>query len=156
MKERDLRMRSMRKIIETNRIESQDRLQQLLSKEGFNVTQATLSRDLKLLKVGKVSQGVSGYFYTVPSEEDWREGERSYAQDFLRGYVSIDFSGNVGVIRTLTGHAGSVALALDCLGLETILGTVAGDDTIMVVLREGVTSQQFMAELRERIPDVEE
>jgi len=125
-------------------------------KEDIAVTQATLSRDLKVLKVGKVSEGSSGYYYTLPSDEERRESERSYIQDFLRGYVSLDFSGNLGVVRTLAGHAGSVALALDCLNMEEILGTVAGDDTVLIVLREGVTHKAILKELREKIPDLEE
>jgi transcriptional regulator of arginine metabolism len=106
--------------------------------------------------VGKVSEGVDGYYYSLPSEEERRESERSYIQDFQRGYVSLDFSGNLGVVRTLAGHAGSVALALDCMNLEDILGTVAGDDTVLIVLREGVTSAQIVAQLRGKIPDLEE
>jgi len=70
--------------------------------------------------------------------------------------VSIEFSGNVGVVRTLSGHADSVALALDNMNMEEILGTIAGDDTVMLVLREGVTGEEFLTKLREKIPDLEE
>ena len=156
MKERNQRLKTIRKIIRGNRVNSQEILLQFLQKEGFAVTQATLSRDLKLLKVGKISEGAEGYYYTLPSEEERRESERSYIQDFLRGYVSIDFSGNLGVVRTLAGHAGSVGLALDCMNLEDIIGTVAGDDTVLLVLREGVSSSQVLDVLRQKIPDLEE
>lgn len=156
MKDRNQRLRAIKKVIRGNRINSQDMLLNLLQREGFNVTQATLSRDLKLLKVGKVSEGVDGYYYTLPSEEERRESERSYIQDFQRGYVSIDFSGNLGVVRTLAGHANSVALALDCMNLDDILGTVAGDDTILIVLREGVAPGQLMQQLTQKIPDLDE
>jgi transcriptional regulator of arginine metabolism len=156
VKERNQRLKAIKKIIRSNRITSQDMLLQYLQRDDFSVTQATLSRDLKLLKVGKVSEGVDGYYYSLPSEEERRESERSYIQDFQRGYVSLDFSGNLGVVRTLAGHAGSVALALDCMNLEDILGTVAGDDTVLIVLREGVTSAQIVAQLRGKIPDLEE
>jgi len=156
LRERNQRLRAIRRIIRSNRITSQDILLQHLIRDGYSVTQATLSRDLKLLKVGKVSEGADGYYYTLPSEEERRESERSYIQDFQRGYVSIDFSGNLGVIRTLAGHANSVALALDNLGLDEFLGTIAGDDTVMVVLREGSNHQKAMAELRLHVPDIDE
>ncbi len=156
MKDRSLRLKAIRKIIKANRIKSQENLLNRLQDEGFSVTQATLSRDLKLLKVGKISEGMSGYYYTMPSEEEQRETERNYVQDFVRGYVSIEFSDNVGVIRTLTGHADSVAISLDSLGLDEVLGTVAGDDTVLVVLRPGVTGEQLLDQLRTRFPDLEE
>lgn len=156
MKERNQRLKAIKKIIRGNRITSQEMLLQHLIRDGFTVTQATLSRDLKLLKVGKVSEGAEGYYYTLPSEEERRESERSYIQDFLRGYVSLDFSGNLGVVRTLAGHANSVALALDCMGIEDIIGTVAGDDTVLIVLREGIGSSQAMSILKQKIPDLEE
>ena len=156
MKERQVRLKAIRRIIKNNRIASQESLLGFLENEGFTVTQATLSRDLKLLKVGKISEGQSGYYYTLPGEEDRRESERSYIQDFQRGYVSLEFSGNIGVVRTLTGHANSVALALDNLNMEEILGTIAGDDTVLIVLREGFSSGDIIDTLREKIPDLEE
>lgn len=156
MKERNQRLRAIRRVIRGNRINSQEMLLQHLLRDGFNVTQATLSRDLKLLKVGKVSEGAEGYYYTLPSDEERRESDRSYVQDFQRGYVSIDFSGNLGVIRTLAGHANSVALALDSLQLDGILGTLAGDDTVLIVLREGTDARQALLEMRNKIPDLDE
>ncbi|MBQ6781159.1 MAG: arginine repressor [Treponema sp.] len=156
MKERLARLKSIKKLIKTNRIESQEELLTHLQKDGFDVTQATLSRDLKLLKVGKVSDGNSGYVYTLPSDEERVESEQIFAQDFLRGYVSIDWSGNIVVIKTFGGHADSVSNALDCLNMDEILGTVAGENCIFACLREGVTGEQFMTALKQRIPDIED
>jgi transcriptional regulator of arginine metabolism len=156
MKERHIRLKAIKRIIRSNKIASQEALLGYLQEEGFTVTQATLSRDLKLLKVGKVSQGESGYYYALPGEEERKESEKGYIQDFQRGYVSIEFSGNIGVVRTLTGHANSVALALDYMNMEEILGTIAGDDTVMLVLREGVTVEAFLGKFREKVPDLEE
>ena len=156
MKERLSRLKSIKRLIKNNRIESQEELLNHLQKEGFEVTQATLSRDLKLLKVGKVSDGKSGYVYTLPSDEERVESEQIFAQDFLRGYVSIDWSGNIVVIKTFGGHADSVSNALDCLNMDEILGTVAGENCIFACLREGVTGEMFMAALKKRIPDIED
>ncbi|MCK4541646.1 MAG: ArgR family transcriptional regulator [Spirochaetales bacterium] len=156
MKERGARLRTIKLIIKDNRIESQEALLEHLQKEGFNVTQATLSRDLKLLKVGKVSDGWHGYFYTLPGGEDSEmESRKRYVQDFKRGFISVEYSGNIGVIRTLLFQSDSVALALDKLGFPEIIGTVAGDDTILIVLRTGITGEDMNRTLRERIPDID-
>lgn len=156
MKERLTRLKTVRKLIKNYRIESQEELLGHLQKEGFEVTQATLSRDLKLLKVGKVSDGHAGYVYTLPDENERHESEQIYIQDFLRGYVSIDFSGNIIVIKTFGGHADAVSNALDAMNMDEILGTVAGDNCIFACLREGVTGDEFLKSLKLRIPELEE
>lgn len=154
MRERAERLKAVRKIIKTHRITSQEMLLTHLRNEGFGVTQATLSRDLKLLKVGKVSEGSNGYYYTLPTEEELRESETNYVADLRRGFISIEFSGNLAILRTITGHADTVGIALDNLGMEDILGTVAGDDTVLIVLREGATGESVTAQLAERVPDL--
>ncbi len=155
MKQRHDRLETLKSIIKKNKIDSQDALLQMLKAEGFDVTQATLSRDLKILKVGKISDGWNGYYYSLPENELVAESEKSYIQDVRRGIVSIEFSGNIGVIKTRAGHANSVCVALDVLGLPEILGTVAGDDTIFVILREGMTKEDLQEDFRERIPEIE-
>ena len=156
MKERLSRLKTIRKLIKNYRIESQDSLLAYLEKEGFEVTQATLSRDLKLLKVGKIADGNTGYVYTLPGDDERQESEMIYVQDFLRGYVSIDWSGNIVVIKTFPGHANTVSNTLDNMNMDEILGTVAGDNCLFACLREGVTGDQFMSELKRRIPEIEE
>jgi transcriptional regulator of arginine metabolism len=156
VKERLSRLKTIRKLIKNYRIESQDSLLAYLEKEGFEVTQATLSRDLKLLKVGKIADGNTGYVYTLPGDDERQESEMIYVQDFLRGYVSIDWSGNIVVIKTFPGHANTVSNALDNMNMDEILGTVAGDNCLFACLREGVTGDQFMSELKRRIPEIEE
>ncbi len=157
MKERLARLKAIRKLIKTYRIESQETLLGHLQKEGFIVTQATLSRDLKLLKVGKISDGHNGYVYSLPGDDDRQETERTYVHDFLRGYVSIDWSLNMVVIRTYSGHSDSVALAVDNLALDDVLGSISGrDNTVFVCLREGVTGEDFMAQMKEKIPELED
>lgn len=155
MKERSARLKAVRKLIKAYRIESQETLLGYLQKEGFIVTQATLSRDLKLLKVGKISDGQTGYVYTLPGEDEQQETERTYIHDFLRGYVSIEWSGNMVVIKTYSGHSDSVALALDNLGLDDVLGTIAGDNTVFVCLREGISGEDFMNRMKVSIPELE-
>lgn len=156
MKERQSRLKAIKNLIKNNNIESQDELLLLLLKEGYDVTQATLSRDLKLLKVGKVPDGQNGYKYALPGENESAESEAIYVQDFLRGYISIDWSGNIVVIKTFPGHANTVCNAIDNLNMEEILGTVAGDNCMFACLREGVSGDDFMIELKKHIPGIED
>lgn len=156
MKERVSRLKAIRKLIKTTRIESQEELLGLLNNEGFEVTQATLSRDLKLLKVGKIADGRDGYVYTLPTEEERQESEHIFIQDFLRGYISIETSGNIVVIKTFPGHANPVCNALDNMNFDEILGTVAGDNCLFACLREGVSGEQFLQILKKHIPELEE
>jgi transcriptional regulator of arginine metabolism len=156
MKERFERLKAVRGLIKAHRIDSQETLLLLLQEAGYSVTQATLSRDLKYLKVGKVSDGHSGYYYTVPSDEERRESERHYIQDFLRGYVSIDWNISVAVVRTFSGHSDSVALAIDNMGLEEVLGTISGrDNMVFIALREGCTGEHLVAAMKKKIPELE-
>ena len=127
-----------------------------LREEGFTVTQATLSRDLKVLKVGKISEGSNGYYYTLPTEEELRESQRNYAQDLKRGFISMEFSGNLAIVRTLTGHADTVGIALDNIGIKQIIGTVAGDDTVLIVLREHIPPEEVRSQLRDLVPELGE
>ncbi|MCQ2583186.1 MAG: ArgR family transcriptional regulator [Treponema sp.] len=156
MKERQSRLKLIKNLIKNNRIESQDDLLDLLLKDGYEVTQATLSRDLKLLKVGKVPDGKSGYMYALPGDVENAENQIIYVQDFLRGYVSIDFSGNIVVIKTFPGHANTVCNALDNLNLDEVLGTVAGDNCMFACLREGVSGEDFMKVLKTHIPELDD
>ena len=156
MKSRHNRLAVVKELIRNNRIDNQETLLSMLKVEGFTVTQATLSRDLKMLKVGKISDGWSGYYYSLPENDLVSESEKSYIQDVRRGIISIEFSGNFGVVKTRPGHANSVGIALGILAIPEILGTLAGDDTIFVILREGMTKEDLLESFKTRIPDIEE
>ena len=155
MKGRQDRLKAIRRTITTEKIGSQDTLLGYLQKEGFTVTQATLSRDLKVLKVGKISDGQGAYIYSLPDDNN-REAEYAYIQDFLKGYISIDWSGNIVIVKTYSGHSDPVCLALDNLDFDEVLGTIAGrDNAVAVFLREGVTGEDFMKRLKEIIPELD-
>jgi transcriptional regulator of arginine metabolism len=154
--ERSVRLARLRHIIETRKINSQDTLLKLLSGEGFNVTQATLSRDLKYLKVGKIPDGKGGYIYTFSDSANKVGSDKSLVEDFRRGFLSLEFSGNQGVIKTLPGHASTVAFAIDNLLIPEVLGTIAGDDTILVIPRDAVSRSRLLLALQKRIPGLEE
>jgi transcriptional regulator of arginine metabolism len=143
---RERRHRIIRQLIGSFRIESQEDLRERLSSEGCEVTQATLSRDLRYLQIGKISDGAGGYRYEI------LESGADYEHDLLRGWLSIAFSGAVGVVKTLPGHANSVAVAIDNLEFEEILGTIAGDDTIMLVLRPESTPGELLGRIALAVP----
>ena len=154
--ERSARLARLRHIIETRQIRSHEVLLSFLSEEGFTVTQATLSRDLKYLKVGKVPDGRGGYIYTFSDSAGRVGSDKSLVEDFRRGFISIEFSGSEGVVKTLPGHASSVAFAIDNLNIREVLGTIAGNDTILLIPRNGVSRNQLIKALQERIPGLKE
>lgn len=154
--DRSLRLARLRHLIETRHVTSQEELLHLLGGEGFRVTQATLSRDLKYLKVGKVPDGKGGYLYTFSDATSKVGSDKSLVEDFRRGFIGIGFFGALGVIKTLPGHASTVAYAIDNLNIPEVLGTVAGDDTILVVPRDGISRSGLLAALQQRVPGLEE
>lgn len=140
------RMEAVKLIIRGQNISSQEQLLNELQKEGFDVTQATLSRDLKHLKVAKVPDGHNGYMYSIPGFNKPRPSNHPssvYIQDLKRGFLSLTFSGNICMITTLVGHANSVAAAIDNLAIPGLLGTVAGDDTIFVLMSENANQGEI-------------
>jgi transcriptional regulator of arginine metabolism len=148
VKERLARLDAARKLIMTEKIKSQDTLLERLQKEGFVLTQATLSRDLRTLKAGRISDGLGSYVYTLGGES-----AEACARDFLRGCISIEWSGNIVIVKTLSGHSDPVAAALDSFDFKEILGTIAGNDnTVAVFLREGYSGEEFVKHLKETIP----
>ncbi|NLJ41678.1 MAG: arginine repressor [Clostridiales bacterium] len=123
-------------IIRSRDIETQEQLAKELYKEGVDVTQATVSRDIKELRLVKTmtSSGISKYVQIENSEPDISP---KLVRVFAESLVSIDYSNNLIVIRTLAGSAQAAASAIDALNWEEIVGSIAGDDTIMVIIREG-------------------
>lgn len=141
MKKKANRLDAIKMIISSKEIGSQEELLQELNQEGFELTQATLSRDLKQLKVAKAASMNGKYVYVLPNDIMYkRSGEQSAGEMLLNnGFVSLHFSGNLAVIKTRPGYASSMAYDIDNQECDDILGTIAGDDTILLVLREGVT-----------------
>ena len=158
MIDRSQRIQMIKKIISEEVISSQDDLQIRLQELGCDVTQATLSRDLKSLQVMKVSDVKSGYIYRLAGNNTVSQQNNSESSrlDFMAdGVVGIDFSGNLGVIKTLPGYANSVAIMIDKANPFEILGTVAGDDTILLIMREGVGRNDLIQALKSIMPKLE-
>ena len=156
--DRAQRIQMIKKIISEEVISSQDDLQIRLQELGCDVTQATLSRDLKSVQVMKVSDAKSGYIYRLAgngSVNQERNTETSRLDFLADGVVGIDFSGNLGVIKTMPGYANSVAIMIDKANPTEILGTVAGDDTILLIIREGVGRNDLIQALKNIMPKLE-
>ena len=158
MKAKNSRLDAIKMIISSKVIGSQEELLQELSKEGFQLTQATLSRDLKQLKVAKAASMNGNYVYVLPNNTMYKRITESHsATEMLRmdGIRGLEFSGNLAVIRTRPGYASSVAYDIDTHNLNEILGTIAGDDTILLVLREGCTRSSVVNALSLLIPNIQ-
>ena len=154
MKIKGQRLDTIKMLLSSNEIGSQDELLKELRKEGFVVTQATLSRDLKQLKVAKAASMNGHYVYVLPNETMYKRVHtplRATEMMAVPGFQSINFSGNLGVIRTRPGYASSIAYNIDNSEIPEILGTIAGDDTIFSVIREGTDHNAIIDAMRENM-----
>lgn len=134
-------------LIRKNEIETQEELSAYLEKEGYQVTQATVSRDIRELKLTKVamSNGRQKYAVLAETQEDLSE---KYVRVFRDAFVSMDMAQNILVIKTVAGMAMAVAAALDAMHLHEIVGCIAGDDTIMCAIRSVEDTVTVMGRLR--------
>ena len=128
------RQSAILELIRSRRVRSQEELRALLGEQGFQVTQATLSRDLRELRLVKIPHAEGESYYSAASETD----DVSPALERLLPHLlqSADGVGHIVVVKTLAGGAQAVAEAIDLEGWPEVIGTVAGDDTILIVLRE--------------------
>ena len=156
MKKKADRLDAIKMIISGKEVGSQDELLKALEDEGFEVTQATLSRDLKQLKVAKAANINGKYVYVLPNNIMYKRTNAQSTSEMLMhsGFVSLQFPGNLAVIRTRPGYASSMAYDIDNRECADILGTIAGDDTIMMVIREGIPHERIQAFLSGIIPNM--
>lgn len=154
MKTRSQRLLTVRKIIENQKISSQEELLEILVKSGYQITQATLSRDLKFLRAAKIADASRGYIYFLTSRESEQANLLADDNFPLNGFISVEFAWHLGVIRTLPGYASSIASAIDNIGAYQIIGTIAGDDTILIIPREGTTKKDVINFLARLIPEI--
>lgn len=140
MKKKASRLDAIKLIISNKEISCQEELLKELMQEGFELTQATLSRDLKQLKVAKATSMNGKYVYVLPNDIMYKRNIDQSTSDMMmnNGFKSLQFSGNIAVIKTRPGYTSSIAYDIDSRDFKDIIGTIAGDDTIMLVLREDV------------------
>lgn len=158
MRIKNSRMEVLKMLISSKELGSQEEVLKALEMEGFQITQATLSRDLKQLKVAKAASMNGKYVYVLPNETMYkRVSKPSTVKEMMQTsvFLSINFSGNMVVIKTRPGYASSIAYNIDSSDIPQILGTIAGDDTIFMVKGVGVTNEEVIEGLRHVLPNIE-
>lgn len=157
MKVKNSRLEALKMLISSMELSSQEEVLKELEKEGFKLTQATLSRDLKQLKVAKAASMNGKYVYVLPNETMYRRvtTPRKATEMMQRsGYISVNISGQLAIVKTRPGYASALAYDIDNSDSHYILGSIAGDDTIFIALREGASRGQVLEALSYVIPEI--
>ncbi len=138
-------------IISTRNVETQEQLLSALQKEGFRGTQATISRDIKELRIVKELTNLGTYRYTVSSSEVSNSFSAKLNTIFRECITGCDYAQNIIVIRTLPGLASAAGSAIDAMNMSLVFGTLAGDDTAIVVMRDQNAAAAFCSEIQNLI-----
>lgn len=134
-------------IIQKNEVETQDELSALLEKDGFRVTQATVSRDIRELKLTKIPTAGGRQKYAVITDAP-ENLSKKYESVLREGFLSMDMAQNILVIKTVSGMASAVCAAIDAMKMREIVGSIAGDDTIMCAIRTVDDTYAVMKKIR--------
>lgn len=154
MGNRTERLLAIKNLINFKKISSQEELLNFLEAKGLNYTQATLSRDLKFLKVNKISHNEKGYIYQLPDQHvAGSDIAESYAAE---GFTSIQFANHLGIVKTIPGYASSIASLIDKSNPFEIAGTIAGDDTILIIPQDNISESDVINALVLIIPELKE
>ncbi len=135
-------------IIATTNVETQEQLLQQLQEAGFTSTQATISRDIKELRIVKELTSLGTYRYTTAAREMPSTFSGRLNTIFRECVTSYDYAQNIVVIHTLPGLANAAASAVDAMGMSVVLGTLAGDDTVVVIMRDINAAAAFCGEIK--------
>ena len=144
MRNKTKRLLAIRKLIENEQICSQEELLFRLKELNVEATQSTLSRDLKFMRVAKIPHKDKGYIYIIPDSIQNEQADEKASAIVTDAISSIDFSGNIAVMKTLPGYAKAVTVLIDNENYFEVLGTIGGDDTVLIVMREGVTHNELL------------
>ena len=142
------RQAKIMEIISTTNVETQEQLLDALREAGFNSTQATISRDIKELRIIKELTSFGTYHYTAAAREVPGTFTGRLNTIFRECVTSIDYAENIIVIHTLPGLASAAGSALDAMKINVVLGTLAGDDTVMIVMRDSNAAAAFCGEIK--------
>ena len=144
------RQNKILELIEAYEIETQDKLVSMLKEHGYDATQATISRDIKELQLIKILSSTGKYKYATAASKQGIMTDR-FSNIFRETVKSTAYSGNIVLLKTLSGCAGAAAEALDSLGLPHVIGSVAGDNTIMFVIDDLANSPMVVEVLDEML-----
>ena len=142
------RQAKIMEIISTSNVETQEQLLAALQKEGFRCTQATISRDIKDMRIVKELTSMGTYRYTTSSNEMGGSFTSRLNTIFRECVVSFDYAQNIIVIRTLPGLASAAGSAIDAMNMSAVVGSLAGDDTVMIVMRDNNAAAAFCGEIK--------
>jgi transcriptional regulator of arginine metabolism len=135
-------------VIRSHDVETQEELSEYLEREGFVVTQATVSRDIRELKLTKIATENGRQKYAVLAENESGMMEK-YVRVLREGFLSIDMAQNLVVVKTVSGMAGAVCAAVDAMKMDKVVGSIAGDDTLLIVIRTEEDAIRIMNRLRD-------
>ena len=145
------RQEKLLQIISEENIETQEQLLQRLEARGVRATQATISRDIKQLHLIKEPTGFGTYRYAVSTHRTRLNFAEKLRNIFRECVLSVDYAQNLVVVKTMAGLAGAAASALDGMENEEIVGSIAGDDTVLVVLRDTDSAADFCQQMRDQL-----
>ncbi len=145
------RQAKIMEIISTRNVETQEQLLAALQQEGFRGTQATISRDIKELRIVKEMTNLGTYRYAAAATEVSSSFTSRLNTIFRECVTGFDYAQNIIVIRTLPGLASAAGSAIDAMKLSVVIGTLAGDDTVMVVMRDNNAAAAFCGEIKNLI-----
>lgn len=155
MRNKESRLEVIKMLVSSRELSKQEELMDELRRAGYDSAQATLSRDLKLLGVVKAQNESGRYVYMLPDKKAYRNVSNNHmtvtAMNRL-GALGVRFSGNMAVVKTLPGHASHVAYDIDHAELEFVVGTIAGDDTVFIVMEEGSDRAEALDALGQVLP----
>jgi len=154
MKDKIERQRAIHRIIGKNKISSQDELMSLLAKEGIEATQATVSRDMKEMRIVKMHSPGGGHFYSVPTDL-LHVVPSTDGKHILSSILSMEFSGCFAVVKTRPGYANMMGAIIDSNAPTGVMGTIAGDDTLLIIMREGTDHSKVLADMAVFMPGVD-
>ena len=142
------RQNKILELINNYEIDTQENLAAMLKENGYNVTQATVSRDIKELRIIKELTGLGTYRYSAALPEVHSPFSNRLNTIFRESVISFDYAQNIVVIHTLPGLANAAASAVDAMKMTVILGTLAGDDTVVVIMRDSNAAAAFCGEIK--------
>lgn len=156
MKTKKERLLVIKRLITSRKLSNQEELLESLRAAGFELTQATLSRDLKEIKVGKMHDPDKGHIYVLLHQLTASERKPQAPPLPAESVIHLGFSNHLGVLKTSPGFASSVAIYIDSCNLMEIAGTIAGDDTILLILSESFNRRQILNALEDILPGIED
>ncbi len=146
---KEIRQEVILELIENEQIATQNDLSQRLIDSGFNVTQATISRDIRELRLVKVAGNNGEYHYAVGKTKETYQASHKFYSIYLASVINVDFANNLVVVQCYTGMAQAVCACIDSLEWQGVVGTVAGDDTILIITRDEQVAAEMVKTLKE-------